>query len=57
MPLLTEYEDQTRYSAPPDPIGTEPDDIDPTDDRHDDDEWETPEPEPTWKENIINNLL
>jgi len=53
-------EDLRRYTAPPSPIGTEPDDHDPNDDRHDEDdfsEWETTEPEPTWKENIINNIL
>jgi len=54
---MPESEDLRRYTAPPSPIGTEPDDHDPNDDRHDEDEWETPEPEPTWKENIINNIL
>jgi len=32
-----QYEDPTRYTAPPDPIGSEPDDHDPADDRHDPD--------------------
>jgi len=35
MPILDQYE--RTYSAPPDPIGTEPDDHDPNDDRHDPD--------------------
>jgi hypothetical protein len=34
MPL---DEDLSRYTAPPDPIGSEPDDHDPADDRHDPD--------------------
>jgi len=32
-----QYEDQTRYTAPPSPIGTEDDKHDPNDDRHDPD--------------------
>lgn len=38
MPL---DEDLRRYTAPPSPIGTEPDDHDPNDDRHDPDGFES----------------
>jgi len=37
MPLDTQYEDQRRYTAPPDPIGYHQTEIDPNDDRHDPD--------------------
>jgi len=60
MPILDQYERPNE--APPEEIGYEREDHDP-DDRHPDEElntwegWELPEPEPTWKENIINNIL
>lgn len=53
MPLLTDY--QRTYSAPPSPMGEgedqdydeyEPEDLNVYS------EWETLEPEPTWRENI-----
>ena len=42
---MPESEDLSRYTAPPSPIGTEPDDHDPNDDRHDPD---GPERDAVW---------